>query len=176
MDDFGLLRAYATEGNESAFTALTDRYVNLVYSAALRQVNDPHLAEEVTQVVFVLLARKAHTFRQDVILSGWLLRATRFTSTNVRVRSIPTHPARTTEAAQNGNQYLLSDNAAWQQIVPFLDEAIAHPFRGGSWNALALRILRKEATQGSGASPWALMPIPPKKGSPAPWRNYADCS
>ena len=59
MDDMALLREYAARNSEAAFEELVTRRIGFVYSAALRQVRDPHLAEEITQAVFIILAQKA---------------------------------------------------------------------------------------------------------------------
>ena len=66
-------------GEEAAFRELVSRYVDLVYSAAIRLVNgDAHLAEDVTQTVFADLARMARSLSRGVMLGGWLHRHTCF--------------------------------------------------------------------------------------------------
>ena len=77
-DDMELVRQYAEHQGENAFATLVSRHINLVYSAAWRQVRDPHLAEEVAQTVFIILARKAGSLSPRTILPGWLFRTVRY--------------------------------------------------------------------------------------------------
>src|SRR3954469_15965810 len=78
MDDAQLLQSYVETGSSEAFTALTSKHVNFVYGAALRLVRDRHVAEEVTQAVFIVLSRKAATLRHEAVLSSWLMSTTRY--------------------------------------------------------------------------------------------------
>ncbi|MGA2179858.1 MAG: sigma factor [Verrucomicrobiota bacterium] len=77
--DCELLRRYAGTKSEEAFAELVRRHVNLVYSAALRQVNgDVHLAQDVAQTVFTDLARKAVSLLRRSTLTGWLYTSAHF--------------------------------------------------------------------------------------------------
>src|SRR5262245_9945770 len=75
MNSQTLLEEYAKKGSESAFQELVARYINFVYATALRLVGgDAQLAEDVTQMVFINLAKKGRTLSSDVMLGGWLHR------------------------------------------------------------------------------------------------------
>jgi hypothetical protein len=85
--DLDLLHEYIG-GSQAAFAELVSKYADLVYSAALRQVRDRHLAEDVTQAVFLLLARKARRIGRGAILAAWLHRASRYCASNaLRMRA-----------------------------------------------------------------------------------------
>src|SRR5436190_19313652 len=82
LTDPQLLRDYESSRSEAAFTELVRRHVDLVYSAALRMVGDAHLAEDVTQNVFVVLAQNARQLIPHPVLSGWLHRTTQNLAAN----------------------------------------------------------------------------------------------
>ena len=82
--DCELLRRYAGTKSEEAFAELVRRHVNLVYSAALRQVNgDAHLAQDVAQTVFTDLARKAASLARRATLTGWLYTSAHFAAAKI---------------------------------------------------------------------------------------------
>lgn len=122
-DDMELLREFAANRSESAFAALVERHVALVHSAALRQVVDPQLAEEVSQNVFVLLARKAASLGPKTILPAWLYRTTRFMAADV-LKAQRRRQAREQEAFMQ-SQFEQETDDAWNQFAPVLDEAMA---------------------------------------------------
>src|ERR1035437_3539114 len=89
MDDLTLLREYAARDSEAAFAELVTRRVGFVYAAALRQVRDPHLAEEITQAVFIILAQNAGRISGKTILAGWLFKTTRFAANAKTAEQVP---------------------------------------------------------------------------------------
>src|SRR5258705_9858736 len=76
LSDQQLLRDYSHSRSEAAFAELVQRHVDLVYSAALRMVRDPHAAQDVTQAAFMALAQGAPRLADRSVLSGWLHRTT----------------------------------------------------------------------------------------------------
>jgi RNA polymerase sigma factor (sigma-70 family) len=137
MDDWKLLQDFRAHNSEQAFATLVNRYVGLVYSSALRQVNQPHLAEEVTQSVFILLARKASSFRSNIILASWLFRTTRFAASRA-LRSETRRKIREQEAFQM--QELSNPDETWRVIAPVLDEAL-DDLSESDRNAVLLRFM-----------------------------------
>jgi RNA polymerase sigma factor (sigma-70 family) len=123
-DDSQLLRQYASLHSEEAFRALADRYAGLVYHAALRQTGNPDLADEVTQAVFIALARKAGRIPVQTVLSGWLFQATRFAVLKlVRAEARRQLHQKETAAMQTAPEGNDAD-AAWDRISLHLDDAL----------------------------------------------------
>jgi RNA polymerase sigma factor (sigma-70 family) len=124
MDDMALLREYATNNSEAAFERLVSRRVGFVYSMALRQVRDPHLAGEVTQAVFIILAQKAGRISGKTILAGWLFRTTRFAAL-AQMRADAKRRRREQEANMQSEIQPTAPDLFWEQMSPLLDEALA---------------------------------------------------
>src|ERR1700722_9799030 len=123
LDDITLLWQYTETNSVEAFATLVTRHVNKVYSVAWRHTRNPHQAEEITQAVFVIFARKAKTLRQHAMLSGWLYQTARLTAVTF-IRSEIRRTRREQEAYMQStlNEY---ESETWTQIAPLLDAAMA---------------------------------------------------
>ncbi|MCW5558603.1 MAG: sigma-70 family RNA polymerase sigma factor [Verrucomicrobiae bacterium] len=119
--DQSLLQSFAQHRCEDSFAALVSRHINLVYSAALRQVSDPTLAEEVVQSVFTDLARSAPTFGPQTAIQAWLHQVTRRTAIDV-VRRESRRAAREKAAMQFARDHQPAE--PWDSLAPVLDEAM----------------------------------------------------
>src|SRR5450759_3541443 len=124
MDDLALLREYAARDSEAAFAELVTRRVGFVYAAALRQVRDPHLAEEITQAVFIILAQKAGRISGKTILAGWLFKTTRFAAI-AQTRDLVKRQRRELEVFMQSEFQSATPDPFWEQMSPLLDEALA---------------------------------------------------
>ena len=121
MEDAELIRSYVKTGSEDAFAELVSRYVDMVYSTASRQVGHAQLAEEVSQNVFTLLARKAPALTQFKSLGGWLHRATCFIAAQTIRAEMRRRQRERLAAVMNESA---TDSDCWEQIAPQLDIAI----------------------------------------------------
>jgi RNA polymerase sigma factor (sigma-70 family) len=123
LSDQRLLRDYIEHRSEAAFAELVRRHVDLVYSAAVRMVCDAHLAQDVTQAVFVALARTARQLTDRPVLSGWLHRTARNIAAET-VRTDVRRRAREQKAAAMSDLLAAEPNALWEHIAPHLDTAL----------------------------------------------------
>lgn len=135
--DNELLRQYANNRSEDAFAELVRRHVDLVYSAAFRQVGgDAHHAQDVAQAVFTDLARKAAALSRRESLTGWLYTSAHFAATKI---------TRTESRRRNREEQFMrepsndtSPEADWEKLRPALDSAM-YELKEGDREAVLLR-------------------------------------
>ncbi|MGO9201831.1 MAG: RNA polymerase sigma factor [Limisphaerales bacterium] len=151
--DIQLLREYGEGRNEAAFTEIVARHTDLVYSAALRQVNCPEVARDVVQGVFAALARAAQALcrgrDEHASLAGWLYRSTRNISLKLR-RDESRRQSRERQAMQEFEPVaeIVPD---WDRLRPVLDEAMSG-LSDADHDALVLRYFRNEELRAVGAA------------------------
>jgi RNA polymerase sigma factor (sigma-70 family) len=145
VPDARLLREFATRGNDAAFREIVSRHTDLIFSAALRQVNSPDSAADIAQKVFCDLAHKAgevaEKFSADASLAGWLFRSTRFAALN----HLRDESRRRAHERQAMEQLLTNSESAadWEQIRPLLDEAM-DTLNDDDRDALLLRFFKNK--------------------------------
>src|SRR5687767_3838433 len=135
LEDSDLL-VRAAAGSRDALAEIARRYVGFVYAAALRQVRDPHLAEDVTQAVFVILARKVGHIRPGTLLHGWLFATTRYAAANaMKMQNRRQFHERRAAAMREQQRRACCDDSHW--VEPLLDDALAQ-LRESDRNAVLL--------------------------------------
>jgi RNA polymerase sigma factor (sigma-70 family) len=136
-NDMDLVREFARHNSEAAFTELVRRHLNLVYSVARRCTGNDGDAHDVTQAVFIILARKAAGLREKTLLSGWLYETTRFATARL-LRTNARRHAREQEAYMQSTLNEADNSAVWEKLSPHLEDAM------GKLNAAdrALLVLR----------------------------------
>ena len=173
-DDLTLLRDYARQKSEAAFASLVSRHVNLVYSVALRQVRDAHLAEEVTQAVFIILARKADSLGDKTILSGWLCRTARNAGLKALRSEWRWHQREREAHMQNllnhdGDAPPPTIDDTRRQISSLLEGAMEELAERTTMPSCCVSL--KIGTLPKWARSWAQARTPRKCASTAPWKN-----
>jgi RNA polymerase sigma factor (sigma-70 family) len=122
-DDQTLLRRFAEKQDEGAFTELVNRHLGMVHGICKRRTGDSQLAEELAQNVFSSLARKAGSIRKDVLIAGWLHRASYLESSH----ALRAEASRKRTMKQFNEVHPLTDSTALEvpsDLAPVLDEAM----------------------------------------------------
>ena len=150
--DLELLRRYARENSQDAFAELVRRHLDLVHSAALRQIRSPQLAEEVAQSVFTDLARNAAKLSSGTgvtpVLTAWLYQVTRRTAIDV-VRREARRQLREQIATEMNTMNATAND--WTHIEPLLDEAM-HALDDTDRAAVLLRYFENKSLREVGAT------------------------
>ena len=157
-----LLRDFVTDRDEVAFRHLVEHHVDMVFGCALRRTGDAELAEEVSQNVFTILARKAHRLRAGAGLAGWLHKTALYESTKaLRGES---RRRRKMKALAEHNQTQDQGNSSGDEVLPLVDEAVAelpdgdrqlillHYFEGRTFREISQSVGKSEAASQKQAS------------------------
>ncbi len=119
--DLQLLARYVQHRSEDAFAEVVRRHLDLVHSAAMRQVRSPELAEEVVQAVFLQLAKQADRLPPETVLAAWLYQVTRRRAIDVVRHEVA---RRVREQTAQELQAMHTPEVDWMPIAPHLDDAM----------------------------------------------------
>lgn len=140
LDDASLLRQFAATGAQEAFAALVRHNVDLVYATAMRIVGDTARAEDVTQLVFVALARKAGVLCNHPALVSWLYTSARYAALK-SLRSEQRRRAREEEAVTMHQLHSPNSSPEWERLRPLIDDVL-HELSETDREAVLLRFFR----------------------------------
>lgn len=149
-DEAKQLRRFAEQGDEEVFNEIVANHFALVYSTALRQLNgDAQLAQDVAQMVFIALARKARWLPLDIVLAGWLYKAARMSAANV-VRTEQRRRIREQEASEM-KHHEPEVSPDWERLRPVLDAAMGK-LNAKDRDAVLLHYFEQKSFRAVGAS------------------------
>ena len=121
--DGGLLRAFLTRNDHTAFEALLRRHGPMVLGVCMRTLGHVHDAEDAFQATFITLARQGASIRKHESLSSWLHGVAHRMATHAKRAAARRHKHESkTTSAQPRDPALC---AAWQELQVLLDQEIA---------------------------------------------------
>ena len=118
---------------------MVQRNADLVYSSARRQVGDAHLAEDVTQAVFLLLWKKAGKINGTV--AGWLIVTTHYAARNAQKIAARRQFHERRAGLMKPQISPPPREIEWESYAPLIDAAMTRLGRNER-DAVALRYLR----------------------------------
>jgi RNA polymerase sigma factor (sigma-70 family) len=148
--DARLLEEFARNQSEDAFAELVRRHIGLVHSVAFRHTANPEQAQDITQAVFIILARKAGSIGPKVVLPGWLYHTARLTAANFQ-RAEMRRIRRDQEAFMQSTLEEPASDALWRELSPLLDDAMEQ-LRASDRDALVLRFFQNQSLLEVGAA------------------------
>ncbi|HTL17341.1 MAG TPA: sigma-70 family RNA polymerase sigma factor [Patescibacteria group bacterium] len=143
--DQDLLREYAGDGSEVAFSELVRRYTDFVYSIAVRLLGDAHLAQDISQRVFLAVAQNAQKLAERSVLAGWLHCTTHHLCANA-LRCGARRHAREQKAADMNDSLSPDPQPAWESVAPYLDAALSQ-LSAPDRNAVLLRYFQQKSAR-----------------------------
>lgn len=148
--DAQLLEEFARTQSETAFAELVNRHIGLVYSVAFRKTGNPQHAQDIAQVVFIILARKAGSLGAKTVLPGWLYHTARLTTVNFQ-RAEMRRIRREQEAFMQSTVEETALDALWREVSPLLEDAMAG-IRANDRDAIVLRFFQNRNLADVGAA------------------------
>ncbi len=125
VSDSDLLRQYACERSQAAFSQLVKNHLDMVFSAAKRRLRgDESLAAEAAQDVFLSVSRHAESLASHPVLAAWLHTATRNAAANLLRRERRKQQHTEQFAAMNEMESAEPGSDVWDEVRDFLDDAL----------------------------------------------------